>query len=165
MAKRFIALVIFLVFAALVAGCDREPQKYMLSKDDAQKERAKQNTQLANPASMYCMNQSGNSLVMREDASGGQYGVCFFPDGSWCEEWAYYRGQCERGTNMTSCAGQFVTKAVCPPDYNPVCAKVRIGDDVTYRIVERDYSNACKACTSDEEGEDVLGYVIGECGG
>jgi putative hemolysin len=50
-------------------------------------------SELANPASVYCEGQ-GYTLEMRTDADGGQYGVCIFPDGSECEEWAFYRGEC-----------------------------------------------------------------------
>jgi putative hemolysin len=49
---------------------------------------------LANPASVYCEEQ-GYRLEMRTDADGGTYGVCIFLDGSECEEWAYYRGECQ----------------------------------------------------------------------
>ena len=48
---------------------------------------------MANPASVYCTEQDHN-LEMRTDATGGQFGVCIFPDGSECEEWAYFRGEC-----------------------------------------------------------------------
>jgi len=48
---------------------------------------------LANPAAVYCEEQ-GYTLEIRTDADGGQYGVCIFPDGSECEEWAFYRGEC-----------------------------------------------------------------------
>jgi putative hemolysin len=51
---------------------------------------------LANPASVYCEAQ-GYTLEMRTDADGGQYGVCIFPDGGECEEWAFYRGECSPG--------------------------------------------------------------------
>jgi putative hemolysin len=49
--------------------------------------------ELANPASVYCQEQ-GYTLEMRTDADGGQYGVCVFPDGTECDEWAFYRGEC-----------------------------------------------------------------------
>ena len=49
-------------------------------------------TELANPASVYCEKQ-GYTLEMRTDENG-TYGVCIFPDGTECEEWAYYRGDC-----------------------------------------------------------------------
>ena len=32
---------------------------------------------------------------MRQDPSGGTIGYCIFPDGSECEEWAYFRGECD----------------------------------------------------------------------
>ena len=47
---------------------------------------------LANPASVYCEEQGGR-LEMRSDANG-TYGVCIFEEGSECEEWAYWRGEC-----------------------------------------------------------------------
>jgi putative hemolysin len=50
-------------------------------------------TGMANPASVYCEGQ-GYTLEMRTDADGGQHGVCVFPDGSECEEWTFYRGEC-----------------------------------------------------------------------
>lgn len=48
---------------------------------------------LPNPASKYCVDQ-GYELEIRTDESGNQYGVCIFPDGSECEEWAFFRGEC-----------------------------------------------------------------------
>ena len=48
---------------------------------------------MPNPASVYCM-QEGNKLEIRTAADGSQSGVCVFPDGSTCDEWAYFRGEC-----------------------------------------------------------------------
>jgi putative hemolysin len=48
---------------------------------------------MPNPASVYC-EQNGNTLEIRTAADGGQSGVCVFPDGSICDEWAYFRGEC-----------------------------------------------------------------------
>jgi hypothetical protein len=48
---------------------------------------------MPNPASVYC-EQNGNKLEIRTAADGSQYGICVFPDGSTCEEWACYRGEC-----------------------------------------------------------------------
>jgi putative hemolysin len=50
---------------------------------------------MANPASVYCEEQGG-TLVFREDVNGA-YGVCVFTDGSECEEWTYFRGECHPG--------------------------------------------------------------------
>jgi putative hemolysin len=134
-----------------IFGCG-SPQKYMLSKEDAQQERVKEQSGLANPASIYCMNQTDTDWELRESPAG-QYGICIFPDGSWCEEWAFYRGQCLPGTNMTSCEGEAWGKAVCPPGYDPVCGRLADGGWQTF-------TNKCSACTAEEN---VTGYVLGEC--
>jgi putative hemolysin len=49
---------------------------------------------MPNPASVYCT-QQGNKLEIRTAADGSQNGICVFPDGSTCDEWAYYRGECD----------------------------------------------------------------------
>ncbi|GAB4480077.1 MAG: hypothetical protein Kow00124_26420 [Anaerolineae bacterium] len=56
---------------------------------------------MPNPASVYCEEQGG-TLEIRTDASGGQYGVCIFEDGSECDEWAFYRGECQPGDYETA---------------------------------------------------------------
>ena len=48
---------------------------------------------MPNPASVYCT-QQGNKLEIHTAADGSQSGICVFPDGSTCDEWAYYRGEC-----------------------------------------------------------------------
>ena len=55
-----------------------------------------ENVGLPNPASFYC-EENGGILEIREDDSGGQVGICVFPDGSECEEWAFYREECQKG--------------------------------------------------------------------
>ena len=49
---------------------------------------------MPNPASVYC-EQNGGTEDLRQDASGGVAGICVFPDGSECDEWAFYRGECK----------------------------------------------------------------------
>jgi putative hemolysin len=51
---------------------------------------------MPNPASVYC-EENGGKLEMRQDASGGIAGICVFADGSECDEWAYFRGECKPG--------------------------------------------------------------------
>ena len=57
-------------------------------------------TGLPNPASVYCKN-NGGTLEIREDEQGNQNGVCIFADGSECDEWAYYRGECNPGSETS----------------------------------------------------------------
>jgi putative hemolysin len=56
---------------------------------------------LPNPASQFCEEQGGR-LEIRTGADGSQSGVCVFPDGSECDEWAYYRGECQPGEGNVS---------------------------------------------------------------
>ena len=50
---------------------------------------------LANPASVYC-EERGGSVDIR-DTDEGEVGYCVFADGSECEEWSFYRGECVPG--------------------------------------------------------------------
>jgi uncharacterized protein len=52
---------------------------------------------MPNPASVYCT-QQGNKLKIRTADDGSQSGICIFPDGSTCDEWAYYRRECGSAT-------------------------------------------------------------------
>jgi len=56
---------------------------------------------MPNPASVYCT-QNGNKLEIQTAADGSQNGLCVFPDGSACDEWAYYRGECNPATQTSS---------------------------------------------------------------
>jgi len=53
------------------------------------------NVLIANPASENCV-KVGGIVELREEPAG-QYGVCVFPDGSKCEEWRLFRGECKQG--------------------------------------------------------------------
>jgi uncharacterized protein len=55
---------------------------------------------MPNPASVYC-EQQGYQLEIRTASDGSQSGVCVFPDGSECDEWAYYRHECTPPTQDT----------------------------------------------------------------
>jgi len=48
---------------------------------------------MPNPASVYCEEQ-GYKTEIRTAADGSQSGVCIFPNGSECDEWAFFRGEC-----------------------------------------------------------------------
>lgn len=51
---------------------------------------------LANPASVNCKNKGGVSEIITA-ADGSQSGVCKFPDGTKCDEWALFRNECQAG--------------------------------------------------------------------
>ena len=46
---------------------------------------------IANPASVWCVENRGGKLEIRRDASGASYGVCILPDGTEAEEWELWR--------------------------------------------------------------------------
>lgn len=48
---------------------------------------------MPNPAAAACVTQGFVSEI-RAAADSSQYGVYLFPDGSECDEWAFYRGEC-----------------------------------------------------------------------
>jgi putative hemolysin len=48
---------------------------------------------IPNPASVFCEDHGGRSEI-RTVSSGSQTGYCIFPDGSECEEWAFFNGEC-----------------------------------------------------------------------
>ena len=52
---------------------------------------------MPNPASVFC-EEKGYKLEIRTAAGGSQEGFCLFPDGSECDEWAFFRGECAPGT-------------------------------------------------------------------
>lgn len=47
---------------------------------------------MANPASVNCGTVGGKTEI-KTAADGGQYGMCMFPNGTSCEEWALFRGE------------------------------------------------------------------------
>ncbi len=48
-------------------------------------------TQLANPATVNCINQGGTPDM--QETTAGTQGFCIFPDGTRCDEWAFFRGE------------------------------------------------------------------------
>jgi len=81
---------LFLLFLSLflVSGCG------------VQNNSQNNNQQLANPASVACV-EKGGQIEMKERGDGGQYGICVFPDGKQCEEWTLFRGECGDDAGVT----------------------------------------------------------------
>jgi putative hemolysin len=92
---------------------------------------------LPNPASVYC-EENGGKLELRQDASGGVVGKCIFADGSECDEWAYFRGECKPGDTLVTPVSA-TTPIVTEP---PPIATSKVTDDgwKIYRNAELGYS-------------------------
>jgi putative hemolysin len=56
---------------------------------------------IPNPASIYCEDQ-GYRVEIRTAEDGSQVGYCIFPDGSECDEWAYFREECSPASEFVS---------------------------------------------------------------
>jgi putative hemolysin len=73
----------------------------------------KQNTGLANPASVFCMNNGGRTDI-RTEPPGGQVGFCIFKDNTECDEWAYFRGECKPGEQKNNPIACTMEAKQCP---------------------------------------------------
>jgi len=60
-----------------------------------------QNVGLANPASIKCAADGG--IFESYQTAGGEAALCIFKDKSICEEWAYFRGECQIGKCFKNC--------------------------------------------------------------
>jgi putative hemolysin len=56
---------------------------------------------LPNPASVYC-EEHGGRVDIRSDSEGNQFGMCVFADASECDEWAFYRGECQPSSQQAA---------------------------------------------------------------
>lgn len=59
------------------------------------KKQSEEKAQIANPASVYCV-ENGGKLEIRTGKNGGQVGYCKFNNGKECEEWAFFRKECDK---------------------------------------------------------------------
>lgn len=50
--------------------------------------------QVGNPASRHCTELGGQVTITRQQ-DGAEVGLCLFPNGRQCEEWALYRKECD----------------------------------------------------------------------
>jgi putative hemolysin len=78
--------LLMLIFIVLSASCNPNQTRTSPSPEP----------NMPNPASVHC-EQNGGKVNLRQDTSGGVVGICVLPDGSECDEWAYFRGECKPG--------------------------------------------------------------------
>ena len=92
MKKVFTFIIILMTLAACIVPQVRTPEP--VATDESQ-------ATMPNPAAVYC-EQDGQEYEVRTADDGSQSGVCVFPDGSTCDEWAYFRGECRPGAQTSS---------------------------------------------------------------
>ena len=123
-------MIIAIIGIIFLAGCSEKEQ----------------DTQIANPASEFCIEQGGRLEIVEGDE--GQTGICVLEDGTECEEWAYFRGECGPESEWTICTEEQKAAEMCTMEYMPVCGD----DNVTY-------GNKCTACSSGK----IDSWKEGEC--
>jgi len=92
MIKRSLILATMLLVAVISSGCGIA-RTLALESSGTPEPAGSGAVGMANPASVHCT-ELGYALEIRSDEAGNQYGVCVFPNGSECDEWAFYRGEC-----------------------------------------------------------------------
>lgn len=130
------------------------------------------NAGMANPASVYCVDQGGR-LEVRE-GEGGQFGICVLSDGRQCEEWEFFRtkacgaagaddsGADNQACGIENCHGMDIK---CGPNPAQMCTmEYRLGDkcrqyakcDIVNgkcQQISNAAFDACKACVQKCEAD------------
>src|SRR3989338_2356484 len=96
--KKAILILILIIF---IIGCSKEIEKQNEEKD----------TEIANPASVYCEEQGGKLEIRTTDE--GQTGYCII-NNTECEEWAFYRGECPEKIEITEQKPEEPKKLIIP---------------------------------------------------
>lgn len=88
---------LILIIAIVARQFLNQPQKEVIEPKKGVVEEP--TTTIANPASVNC-EKKGGSLEIRKDKEGNEVGFCLFDDGSECEEWAFFRNECQKGEKI-----------------------------------------------------------------
>lgn len=96
------------------------------SSNDARNELNNNNVGIANPASVYCENNGGKlkPIVDKENS----YSMCIFADGSECEEWTFFRGECKTSNDSSNGSSNSDSDEIKPMIDTP--DKIRSNDPV-----------------------------------
>lgn len=104
MARKMVFALLVLIVIALSVACTQMqscPAPQVNVPNPASAPTSTSAAGLANPASVYCEQNSGKLQIVTA-ADGSQSGVCTFPAGSKCDEWAYFRGECQPGDSLVN---------------------------------------------------------------
>ena len=82
-----VSMIVFVTASLALTACKSE------------KLQPTETNQIPNPASVFCK-ENGGMEENRQAADGSVAGFCLFSDGSECDEWAYFRGECKVGDSL-----------------------------------------------------------------
>jgi putative hemolysin len=157
---RFILLLLCLALLLIASGCTQTSNPGGTPPAAGTPAVTTTTSSLANPAAVFCQ-EKGYGYRIRRDSGGNEYGVCILPDGTECEEWAYYRGTCPAAP--TSPAP--VTPATTPGAgiANP-SATFCESKNYTYRIITNPDGSQDGYCVFPSGKQcDGWSYYRGEC--
>lgn len=109
-----IFLAVLVIFSVLNKGNNIMPNdQNQNGKENNNQDNNQSDIGLANPASVYCK-ENGGILEIREFADG-QKGFCVFEDGSECDEWKFFRNECQKKTVFCKdfCGDGICQRMVC----------------------------------------------------
>ena len=121
------ALALFGALRAIAADGDRTGQSLQTEQNAVQESVAGEPTPacganpgdrlgMANPAATYCKDLGYQYRTAQ--TSKGEEGICVFPDGQQCEEWAFLAGKC--GKQRSYCAKQGLDEVTKTDGRNPL---------------------------------------------
>lgn len=82
-------LITVLILIVIGVSC------YLIFRQKKEPSNEAENSQLANPAAVYCQEQGGT--LENIAFAKGTRGFCLFDDNSQCGQWDFYRGDCAKG--------------------------------------------------------------------
>ena len=147
--KRKLFLILFMLIGVLLSASCSGEQISPTSQSD-----------MPNPAAVYC-EQQGYSLEIITAADGSQQGVCVFPDGSECDEWAYFRDECKPGDSLADPEAAPTSEADMP---NPASVHCEAQGYRLEIVTAADGSQQGVCVFPDGSTCDEWAYFRGECG-
>jgi len=148
MTKRTFALVAIMTVATLtLAGCEKNTNTP-----------ADENVGMANPASVYC-EENGGTLEIETAEDGSQGWICLFDDGSYCEEWSYYRQECKPGEIIYNTVEEEVVEEVALYTQEDLAAAT----DTINNVVNNEWTVTVEWFTVSYAGDEVSRENLSYC--
>ncbi len=117
MKYKLLALII-LAGMLVLSACATTPTPAAPIQPTQPRDGSQSDTGLANPSAVFC-GDKGFKYEIRTAADGSQGGACVFPDGSECDGWAFFRGECGPKPESTETACNTQDAGCIPPSVPP----------------------------------------------
>ena len=109
---------------------------------------------MTNPASTYC-NENGGQSVIRTASDGSQSGVCVFENGNECDEWLFYKGECD-ASSIPVPGTEKAIQEILANKYNKPLSEVK----VTIQKEAPGFASGSVLFGQDEQGEGGLWLAV-----